>query len=477
MYKMNWDKLLSGKRETKSSSSTESFRNDFDKDYERIISTSSIRRLQDKTQVYPLQQNDFIRTRLTHSLEVSSIGRSLGKRIGANLIENKKMHEGQDVELASLLAVAGLVHDLGNPPFGHYGEDIIKKWFESNKKKCSLGNSVNDYLYFDGNAQNIRILARLQFLRDNHGVNFSFGTLGALLKYPWDSSDPRAKGKEKIGYFKTERNLIEEITSETGMKDGETIFRHPATYLLEAADDIAYIFDDLEDTVKKGYLTVDIIERELFPLIEKSPYLVSANSALDELRKYNIKNGVEENEKICNEIMTLRIHCQTICIEKVYEKFIEKYDVIMNGQYLKDHYGKNGKFIGKVPMELLDELEITSVLEKIKELNKKYAYQSKEVLKLELIGETVLATLLDKFVNAALDDKNYNNTRHESGKIFKLISPNFIYIQSFDSNGNLIKNKQLDKKQRIQIVVDFISGMTDSYALDLYNTLSGMKLP
>ena len=134
MYKMNWDTLLSDKRETKSSSNKEIFRNAFDKDYERIISTSSIRRLQDKTQVYPLQQNDFIRTRLTHSLEVSSIGRSLGKRIGANLIKNNEMSEGQDVELASLLAVAGLVHDLGNPPFGHYGEDIIKKWFESNKK-------------------------------------------------------------------------------------------------------------------------------------------------------------------------------------------------------------------------------------------------------------------------------------------------------------------------------------------------------
>lgn len=473
MYKMDWDKLLSGKREKPSTTNYEIFRNDFDKDYERIISSSSIRRLQDKTQVYPLQRNDFIRTRLTHSLEVSSIGRSLGRRIGSKLIDERKMKEGQDIELASLLAVTGLVHDLGNPPFGHYGEDIIKNWFKLNRKRFEHNELAGEYLFFDGNAQNIRILSRLQFLRDRYGANFSFGSLGTLLKYPWDANDKRAGKKEKIGYFTTEKELIESIVTETGMKNGENIYRHPATYLLEAADDIAYIFDDLEDTVKKGYLTAYVIEKELFDLAKDKACLNKMNNELNNLREYNIKNKVEAHEGICNEVMIFRVFCQGVCIEKVCEKFIEKYDDIMNGQYVKELPENNGK----VPLELLDELEIGDVLKKVKELNKKYAYQSKEVLKLELIGETVLNTLLDKFVNAALDQKNCNNPRHESGKIFKLISTNFIYVQCLDLESKIIENGNLSEKQRVQAVVDFIAGMTDSYALDLYNTLSGMKLP
>lgn len=202
MGKMELDKPLSDKRERPSKSKDEPFRNTFDKDYERVINSSSVRRLQDKAQVYPLQENDFTRTRLTHSMEVSSLGRSIEYRIGYLLKEMGEFKDDQDKELASLLAVAGLVHDLGNPPFGHYGEDILHEWFRENRKRFDVDKNsatwINDYLYFDGNAQTVRILSRLQFLHDGHGMNFCYGTLGTLLKYPWSSNDKMAESKKKM---------------------------------------------------------------------------------------------------------------------------------------------------------------------------------------------------------------------------------------------------------------------------------------
>lgn len=253
MAKMEWCNLLSAKRERVSETKDIPFRNAFDKDYERVISSSSVRRLQDKAQVFPLQENDFTRTRLTHSLEVSSIARSMGKRIGFCLKEQDKIKDNQTEELSSLLAVAGLVHDLGNPPFGHYGEDIIKEWFETNLESFGKADWIKDYIYFDGNAQTIRILARLQFLQDRHGMNFSYGTLATLIKYPWSSTSDEAKKNKKTGYYLTEEDLISDILLTTGMKDESgSIHRHPATYILEAADDISYLFADLEEAIYLG---------------------------------------------------------------------------------------------------------------------------------------------------------------------------------------------------------------------------------
>lgn len=459
---MAWNKLLSSKRETKSTSDILPHRNTFDMDYERIISSSSVRRLQDKAQVYPLQENDFTRTRLTHSLEVSSIGRSLGRNVGYSLIELGHMTKGQDAELSSLLAVVGLVHDLGNPPFGHYGEDIIHEWFKQNLKSFGAANWISDYLYFDGNAQTIRILSRLQFLRDRHGMNISYGTLGVLLKYPWDSGSEQAKKKKKFGYFLTEKPLVEKVLLETGMKNDKGIVsRHPATFLLEAADDIAYLFADLEDTAKKGYLPWEHIKKELICEADKSEAFKGLSEKLKNTADRNENNKVPFEERIAIEVMDFRVYCQGICILQVCKEFISNYDEIIEGRY---------------DQELLKCSAINNMVDKVRGICIEHAYRNNEVLSLELIGKSVLTSLLEKFINAIKDD-NYSKPKHENGKLFKLISPNFKYVQKLDEESRFIDDKELTEQERVQLVIDFISGMTDSYALNLHKTLLGIRLP
>jgi len=465
MAKMEWAKLLSPERERPSdpSNPSESFRNAFDKDYERIISSSSVRRLQDKAQVFPLQENDFTRTRLTHSLEVSSIGRSIGKRVGYRLKEQGIMSNEQVTELASLLAVAGLVHDLGNPPFGHYGEDIIREWFRINSERFGVADWIKDYLYFDGNAQTIRILSRLQFLHDRHGMNFSFGTLGTLLKYPWSSDSSMAATEEKIGYFSSEKPLIEKVFNSTGMKNNNCeIFKHPATFLLESADDIAFLFADLEDAVKKGYLPWDENKNKILETADKNEAFTELREKLNKNIKKDEDNKVPSKERPFNEVTDIRVFCQGICIKEISKEFVENHDRIMEGNY------KN---------ELIKCDATKAMIKVIRGICKEYAYRNNEVLSLELIGKSVMNSLLDKFIGAIIDEENYLEPRHESGKLYKLISTNFEYVQKLDDESKLIQNKELNRKERVQLVIDFISGMTDSYALNLHKLLLGMRLP
>lgn len=462
--KMKWNNLLSEKRERISQTTPLPFRNTFDMDYERIICSSSVRRLQDKAQVFPLQENDFTRTRLTHSIEVSSIGRSIGKRVGHALVEQGKMGSKEADALSSLLAVSGLVHDLGNPPFGHYGEAIIREFIK--KKFASYSNEpwVKDFIFFDGNAQTIRILSRLQCLGDRYGMNFSFGTLGALLKYPWASDHPFADKEMKIGFFQTEAALIKQVLLATGMKQGDgPIMRNPVTYLLEAADDISYRFADLEDAAKKGYLPWEEVKKTLFKVAQDSKPLEILKSKLNAFSKNNKRSGIHYQELVQNEAMMLRVLCQGICIEQIEKEFFDNYNSIMAGEYDKK--------------ELLDCLPLKNFIYTVKDIAQKNIYNNTEVISLELVGKTVLTSLLEKFVSAVLDTSGYLDTRTESGKLYHLISNNFKHIQFIDANNKYQKNKKLTEQQKIQLVIDFVSGMTDSYALKLHKILTGTALP
>ena len=459
-YKMNWSNLLSAKRERPSKSKPEPYRNCFDMDYQRVIPSSSLRRLQDKTQVFPLQENDFTRTRLTHSLEVSSLGRSIGAQVAARLFELKEINEEEKNMIPSLLAVCGLVHDLGNPPFGHYGEDVIKDWF---KKYSSItqefkNENFKDFENFDGNAQTIRILSKLQYMKDAYGMNFCYGTLATLIKYP--------NGKDgRVPYFSSEKELFEDIITTTGMKQQDTIYRHPATYLLEAADDIAYLFADLEDAVKKD----QTIFQEILLLIKKEKDKIFND---EDLKYKDFTDSINNFELLCDkmpysdiistQILSLRVFFQGYCINKICDEFINSYKKIMNGKYegalyncdsLKNIIGDNGI---------------------IRDLCKRYAYQNKEVLKLEIIGNKVLTTLLDVLVNAALDE-NCEKTKKECGKLYSIISSNFKFIQHIQKDNSY--KDVLDKYERIQLVVDYVSGMTDSYAFNLHQIIQGMRLP
>ena len=479
MGKMQWKNLLCKERARETGTKYLPFRNEFEKDYERIITSSSLRRLQDKAQVFPLQENDFTRTRLTHSLEVSSIARSLGKRIGYNLCQKGYMNEIEAEELTSMLAVCGLVHDLGNPPFGHYGEDIIKSWFDEHKDDFKdIGDKLDDFRCFDGNAQTIRILSKLQYLKDGFGINFCYGTLGTLLKYPKSSHDVihlDKISKRKMGYFQSEKIIFENIVNKTGMKDSETgeILRHPATYLLEAADDIAYLFADLEDAVKKDYAIWEKIKQDILSVTNTLDNFKFIQLEIDKMKETN-DNRLPIKDCVALEASYLKVLCQGKCIELVCNEFIENYESIMDGKYFEETQRKS----------LCDAPTICNIAGECADGTKgivrrdctQYAYENSEVLSLELIAKTVLVSLLDRFTKAAIS-KERTDKRTENGKLYSKISKNFILMQKFDENGEYDKHKEVDEYGHLQSAIDYIAGMTDSYALNLHKILEGMKLP
>lgn len=474
MNRLEWDELLCKNRKRKSQAEKKDTkpetiiaRNEFEADYDRIVGSSSVRRLQDKAQVFPLQENDFTRTRLTHSLEVSGLARSLGKAVGKQLeMKEESFTSEMTDELAALLQTAGLIHDLGNPPFGHYGETIIQKWFsqwfESNqllKKKILLSEQEkNDFIYFDGNVQNLRIVTKLQTLNDAYGANFTYATLATIIKYPWKSDDLR-KGKKKFGYFVSEQSFVKEIQKKTGLEDG---CRHPATYLLEAADDIIYVCDDIEDGVKKGYIEWDVVYKKIKNKFKDESYKRLFKEI--DSKKAN-KNMGQEDIKLA-KVRNFRNRIQTYLFEQAINEFINSYEEIMNGSYQK-------KELLACEERFIDYLK--------KDVTGKYCFGCHEVLALELVGDRVIKTLLDIFVSTLIEsegDELEDITKY-SGKIYNLISSNFKYIALYDYEKDISREKISDITiyDKLHLVVDFISGMTDSYAVNLYKELTGIRLP
>lgn len=486
--RLDWKKLLCGERVRESSTKTNNsiginddgynHRNEFDKDYDRIVYSSSVRRLQDKAQVFPLQENDFTRTRLTHSLEASSLARSFGYAIGEWLLHEKEFGSYKEVrELSALLQVSALIHDLGNPPFGHYGEDIIrnwfKEWFKDEKNKEGLNEQqISDFVNFEGNAQTLRIVSKLQLLNDEYGVNFTYATLSTIMKYPWKSNSNQGKDKEKFAYFSSEEDLAKKVLDKVGLKEGN---RHPVTYLLEASDDIAYLLADVEDAVKKGIIPWEkeyeeiknnLLKSEKFDKLYKEMFRY-----LDNQMKKNNDNGIPESN-LAN-IQNFKVSAQGLMFNQVVSMFKLNYDNIMHGEYgIKN---------------LLEESEVSELVKEMKRLAIKYCYTNKEVLTLELVGDKVINGLLDMFVSSlARYDKKIKNKKRE-GKLYYLISDNFKYICCLDEKSNL--NRQKDKLlkhinfedvstyKKLLLITDFISGMTDTYAVNLYKELTGVKLP
>lgn len=484
MAELKWEKLLCTTRERKSTSSSSynPVRNEFEADYDRIVGSSSVRRLQDKAQVFPLQQNDVARTRLTHSIEVSALARSLGNAVGRRLEKKNEFNREKTEELAALLQVAGMIHDLGNPPFGHYGETVIRNWFQSwfnSNAMLSTRDTVlslqqkNDFLYFDGNVQNLRIVSKLQVQNDNKGANFTYGTLATIMKYPW-SSEKCSEGKEKFGYFKSEQDLAEKVRNETGLAIG---VRHPATYLLEAADDIIYICDDIEDGTKKGYIDWEKEFSALYHSAEKGEFDTEILDLLEKIKNKNDKVDAKmhDKEKTVAAVRNFRNMVQSFLFEKVVEEFMSRYEKIMSN----DPDASVGELLSvEKPF-----------VKRLKKITAQNCFCSDEVLNLELTGDKVISTLLDIFVKALTehDGKELSDTRTYEGKIFRKISRNFIYIAESETEKDCSEDKrglydeqeinQLSAYARLHLVVDYISGMTDSYAVKVYQELTAMKHP
>lgn len=485
---LEWTKLLSSKRQRESNSDVSDpliVRNAFEADYDRIVGSSSVRRLQDKAQVFPLQENDVARTRLTHSIEVSAMARSLGKAVGKQLESKGDFKAEMTDELAGLLQVAGLIHDLGNPPFGHYGETVIRdwfsSWFESNPILSThhialTPQQKNDFLYFDGNVQNLRIVARLQTQNDTYGANFTYATLATIMKYPW-ASDTCSASKKKFGYFYSEQGLAIEVRKELGLADN---VRHPATYLLEAADDIIYMCDDIEDGVKKGYIDwrreFDLIQLHLREKMSNdSKRFKPIDELFNDINQKAIDLRMDQREQDIAASRNFRNFVQGFLFREAISSFISNYEAIMSNQ------PSDGFELLSSQHELIHEL---------KSVTARNCFNCREVLSLELSGRQVINGLLDIFVPALIenDGETLSNPKTYPGKLFKLISQNFIFIALHDqkrvtpdlkpdgrSLSELINN--LSVYGRLQLITDFISGMTDSYAFYLYQDLSGARRP
>ncbi len=468
---MNWKQLLAAGRPRSSASvsaSQNDLRSEFEKDYHRIIGSASFRRLQDKTQVFPLDKSDFIRTRLTHSLEVSSFGKSLGQNIGEYILTYKKDEDFTPrfkEEISSILQCAGLIHDIGNPPFGHFGEYAIRDWFKRNLPVLTYkGNTLKeilteqmqqDFYNFEGNAQALRLVTRLHYLVDEHGMNLTYALLNTIVKYPVASTEiDKQSGNikdKKMGYFLADQDTFKQIISATGT-EGK---RHPLTFILEAADDIAYKTADIEDAFVKGFISYQQLKEELRELQEKDPE--NPFPAMDKLeRKY--QSGLRRNVKNPEEyaVKNWIVQVQGYLISCATYGFTANYDAIMEGSYPYDIF--HGTY-GEELMQLLGDMAYRRV------------FSTPDIFKMEVAESVILDFLMNKFVNAVI----YYDTDVEMNKIEKrLVS--FISENYKTAYHNQAKGKSEVEKLylRLLLVTDYICGMTDSYAKRLYQELNAI---
>jgi dGTPase len=439
---MNWEQLLSVKRLGKPSSGkiTEESRTEFQRDYDRLIFSSPFRRLQNKTQVFPLPGSIFVHNRLTHSLEVASVGRSLGNMIAFQL-EKKKVQHPLIPEVGPVVASACLAHDLGNPPFGHSGEDGMKEFFKNGDGKNRISGLTeaqkSDFTTFDGNANALRMLSHQFSGRREGGFALTYTMLASIVKYPFESV---ASGKkEKFGFFQSEKSIYSQIASELGLttvsNDPLKYVRHPLVFLVEAADDICYQIMDIEDAHKLKILSY----KET-----RNLYLNFYDQVEDASRLNGIKQTLKEVTDPNEQIAYLRAGIISLLVKDCVAAFMNNYDSIMNGTYnhslIKD--------ISPIASTAMKEVIDVSV-------NRIYCHSS--VIEIELAGYKIITTLLQHFTDAVLNESKYGK------KLLKLFPQQFV-------------SEKKDAYSQIQSVVDFVSGMTDVYALDLYRKITGIGL-
>lgn len=441
---MNWFKLLSPKRPGDSSTqNTEQTRSRFEQDYDRIIFSHPFRKLQDKTQVFPLPEDDFVHTRLTHSLEVSSVGRSLGKNAGAYLLAKyQKLKEaGFTVnDFGGIVGAACLAHDMGNPPFGHSGEDSISSFFLTNPNGLAFKEKVSpeewkDLITFEGNAQGFRILNSAS----NGGLKLTFASLGAFTKYPLSSSAEKEKGRKsqkKFGYYQSNSSLFEEIAAEMGLVEVGTKkwCRHPLAFLVEAADDICYHIIDLEDGCRLGLVPFETVKNLLASILGSA----FSEEKLAKIPTLNQKLG------------TLRAMAISFLIRECSEAF-EKYEPeMLDGSF-------DRALTGLIPS--------SQALDEIINLSIKEIYQSKQVLEKEAGGYEVIDHLIEAFSVSVYSSKFKDPLpKHES--ILRLLPEEF----------QVPLKEDLSVYATLQIIIDFVSGLTDSHAVRLYQIIKGYKL-
>lgn len=446
---MQWEQLLSLKRQGDKGKRLRKEQDDtrlgFEVDYDRIIFSSAFRSLQDKTQVIPLSKTDFVHTRLTHSLEVSVVGRSIGRLVGKEIIKKyphlQEIHGYQPNDFGAIVAAASLAHDIGNPPFGHSGEKAIGEYFKIGKgkdfKDQLTAKEWQDLIDFEGNANGFSVLTTSREGIEG-GQRLTYATLGAFMKYPKESLPKKPSSQisdKKYGFFQQDKLFFMDVATDLGLiqksNDGEVHYhRHPLTFLVEAADDICYTIIDFEDGINLGLVSEDYALEYLIKLVK---------DRID-TPKFNKLKSKEDR------ISYLRAVAIGTLIEDVVSIFIENEELILKGAF---HHALTDKSKYQAQMKDIINLSIQNI------------YQSREVIEKEIVGYEILQTLLDKFITAVNNQHNDALSNYDK-LILKMLPEKF----------------RMEKEtlyQRLLHVCHYVSLLTDGNALELFETINGRK--
>lgn len=446
---MQWEQLLSLKRQGDTSKRLRKEQDDtrlgFEVDYDRIIFSSEFRLLQDKTQVIPLSKTDFVHTRLTHSLEVSVVGRSIGRLVGKKVLEKyphlQEIHGYQLNDFGAIVAAACLSHDIGNPPFGHSGEKAIGEYFSSGsglKYKSEVSEKEwQDIIDFEGNANGFSILTSSREGVEG-ALRLSYATLGTFMKYPKESLPKKPTSNicdKKYGFFQQDKNFFQEVATELGMIPNKTnpdvgYFRHPLAFLVEAADDICYTIIDFEDGIKLGLINEDFALEYLIKLVQKS---------IDSKKYHELKTKEDR-------ISYLRALAIGSLINDAVTIFMENETAILKGEF---------------SVSLMDKSQYKAQISDIINISVKNIYQSKEVIEKEIIGYKVIHTLLDVFITAYINTSNNSATNHD--KLIMNILP-----EKYKGNKETMYEKLLN-------ICQFISLLTDGKAIEIYKIINANR--
>ena len=440
---MNWEKLLSlkrfgdtQKRERKDQDET---RLGFEVDYDRVIFSSEFRSLQDKTQVVPLSSEDFVHTRLTHSLEVSVVGRSLGRKVGMKVLEKypelREKNGYQANDFGAIVASASLAHDIGNPPFGHSGEKSIGQFFISGKgkefAKDLTGKQYQDLCDFEGNANGFKILTQSRIGRQG-GLRLSYATLGTFVKYPKESLPIKPTNNishKKYGFFQSEVDVFNDIAQELGLTKDKTgcYIRHPLAYLVEAADDICYTIIDFEDGINLG-----LIEEE-FAL----EYLINLVRDSINTKKYHLLSNTSDR------ISYLRALSINTLINECVEIFMKNEAEIIQGTF---------------QTSLLDRSKYKAQISDIIKISVENIYESKEVIEKEIAGYNLISVLLESYITAA--NNMYKGSHNSYDKLILNLLPDTIDINKSDLYCRILE------------ICHYIASLSDSQALLIYKKIT-----
>jgi len=441
-----WQRLLSPKRSGAPLQSQGSERSAFQQDYDRIVFTSAFRRLKDKTQVFPLSRSDYVRTRLTHSLEASCVGRSLGALVGREIIARHRLSNVESADFGAIVAAACLAHDIGNPPFGHAGEDAIREWFKNSDLFTRYSFSAAeraDFARYEGNAQGFRVLTRLQSPA-NPGLQLTNAVLATFAKYPrasfLEGGEQGHAGSKKFGFFQDDAASFAEVANGVGLPveiPGEAWFRHPLAYLLEVADDVCYLIVDLEDAARLGFVDTDAAEDLLGALAGK---LVNGNK---------LARMTEAKERI----EYLRAKAIGSLLEIAATVFLDNEEKILKGGFCGD---------------LLSASSACKDLQAVRDFAQEYIYVARPALEIEIAGFEVIGGLLSLFIAAVEAGAKAGAMSTRERMILHLLPAQFL------EPG---RTPDPNPYRRFLRVADFIAGMTDSYAVDLYRKLKGIDLP